>query len=60
MEGTQIPINMACSLFPWKYKISEKINERKAETNNNLSDNVNFFNIFIYLKIIQQYTKVNP
>lgn len=52
MEGTQIPIKIACSLFPWKYKISEKINERKAAINNNLSDKVNFFNIYIDLKTI--------
>ncbi|MFT5714971.1 MAG: hypothetical protein ACI9WT_001541, partial [Flavobacterium sp.] len=29
-----------------KYKISEKISDRKAATKSNLSDNVNFFNIF--------------
>jgi hypothetical protein len=48
MEGTQMPINMAASASPLKYKISEKINERNAEINNNLSVIVNFSNIILF------------
>ena len=49
MEGTQMPINMAAVASPLKYNISEKISERKAEINNNLSVNVNFVNIILVL-----------
>lgn len=45
MEGTQIPINMASLTAPLKNRISEKISERNAEINNNLSVIVNFLNI---------------
>ncbi len=53
MEGTQIPINMAAFASPLKYSTSEKISERKAAINNNLSAIVNFLNmilLFFYLK----------
>lgn len=42
MEGTQMPINMATFASPLKYNISEKISERNAEINDNLSVVVNF------------------
>ena len=42
IDGTQIPINMAAVDSPLKYNISEKISERKAAINNNLSVGVNF------------------
>jgi len=45
MEGTQMPINMASLTAPLKNKISEKISDRNAEINNNLSVVVNFLNI---------------
>ncbi len=45
MEGTQIPIKMASLTAPLKNKISEKISERNAEINNNLSVVENFLNI---------------
>ena len=45
MEGTQIPMNMAEFTSPLKYNISEKISERKAAINNNLSVVVNFLNM---------------
>ena len=45
MDGTQIPINMAAFTSPLKYNISEKISERNAAINNNLSVIVNFLNI---------------
>jgi hypothetical protein len=40
-----MPIKIAAFGSPLKYKISEKISERKAEINSNLSVNVNFLNI---------------
>ncbi len=45
MEGTQSPRNNAEVVSPLKYNTSEKTSERMAETNNNLSVIVNFFNI---------------
>jgi hypothetical protein len=45
MDGTQIPMNMAAVASPLKYNISEKISERKAEINNNLSVVVNLLNM---------------
>ncbi len=45
MDGTQIPINMAASASPLKYKISENISDRKAEIKSNLSVIVNFLNM---------------
>jgi hypothetical protein len=45
MDGTQIPMNMAAVVSPLKYNTSEKISERKAEINNNLSVVVNLLNI---------------
>jgi hypothetical protein len=45
MDGTQRPTNMASIVSPLKYKISEKMSERKAEIKNNLSPVVNFVNI---------------
>ena len=47
IEGTQIPINMAAVASPLKYNISEKIRERNAETNNNLSVIVKFLNMIL-------------
>lgn len=47
MDGTQIPINMAALTSPLKYNISEKISERKAEINNNVSVIVNFLNMMV-------------
>ena len=52
MEGTQIPINIAAFVSPLKYKISEKISERNAEINNNLSVIVNFLNMILIIFII--------
>jgi len=45
MEGTQRPINIAAFASPLKYNTSEKISERNAEINNNLSVKVNFVNM---------------
>jgi hypothetical protein len=45
MDGTQIPMNMAALASPLKYKISEKISERKAAINISLSVNVNLLNM---------------
>lgn len=45
MDGTQMPTNMAAFISPLKNNISEKISERKAAVNNNLSVIVNFLNI---------------
>lgn len=45
MDGTHIPMKMAAFSSPLKYNISEKISERKAATNNNLSVVVNFLSI---------------
>ncbi len=42
MEGTQRPMNIAAFASPLKYNTSEKISERNAAINNNLSDVVNF------------------
>lgn len=47
MDGTQIPMNMAAVASPLKYNISEKMSERKAETNNNLSVVVNFLSMIL-------------
>ena len=47
IEGTQIPINMAAFASPLKYSTSEKISERNAAINNNLSVKVNFFNMVL-------------
>jgi hypothetical protein len=49
MDGTQMPINMAAFASPLKYNISEKISERNAEINNNLSVIVNFFNMTVFI-----------
>ena len=54
MEGTQMPINMAAFASPLKYKISEKISERKAAINNNLSVTVNFLNIISNFDILSK------
>ena len=48
MDGTHIPINMAAFTSPLKYNISEKMSERKAAINNNLSVKVNFLNIIFF------------
>ncbi len=48
MDGTQIPINIAEFTSPMKYNISEKISERKAAINNNLSAVVNFLNMSLF------------
>jgi hypothetical protein len=40
-----MPIKMAALTSPLKYNISEKISERKAAINNNLSVVVNFLNM---------------
>jgi hypothetical protein len=42
-----MPMNMAAVASPLKYSISEKISERKAETNNNLSVRVNLLNMIL-------------
>ena len=47
MDGTQIPKKIAAVASPLKYKVSEKISERKAATNNNLSVMVNLLSIII-------------
>ena len=46
IDGTQMPIKIAAFTSPLKYSISEKIRDRKAEINNNMSVIVNFLNIF--------------
>jgi hypothetical protein len=46
MDGTQMPIKMAAFASPLKYKVSEKMSERKADKKRSLSVNVNFLNIF--------------
>ena len=62
MDGTQRPINMAEFASPLKYNISEKISERKAAINNNLSVVVNFLNmtflIFEYYIIQLKYLDI--
>jgi len=40
-----MPMNMAAVTSPLKYNISEKISDKKAAINNNLSVVVNFLNI---------------
>ena len=48
-----MPINMAAFVSPLKYNISEKISERNAAINNNLSVVVNFLNmIFLIFKLL--------
>ena len=49
MEGTQMPINIAAFASPLKYNISEKISERNAAINNNLSVVVNFLNMILLI-----------
>lgn len=49
IEGTQMPINMAAFASPLKYNTSEKIRERNAEINNNLSVIVNLLNIVLLI-----------
>lgn len=49
IEGTHIPINMAAFSSPLKYKISENISERNAETNNKISVIVNFLNMILMI-----------
>jgi hypothetical protein len=49
IEGTQIPINIAAFASPLKYNISEKISERKAAINNNLSVVVNLLNMMLLI-----------
>ena len=52
IEGTHTPINIAACDSPLKYNISEKIKERKAEMNNNLSVGVNFLNMIYFVFVI--------
>lgn len=47
MEGTQIPIKMAPVASPLKYNISEKMRERNAEININLSVSVKFLSMIL-------------
>jgi hypothetical protein len=47
MEGTQMPIKIAALASPLKYNISEKISERNAAINNNLSVVVNILNMML-------------
>jgi hypothetical protein len=49
MEGTQMPINIAAFTSPLKNNISEKISERNAAVNNNLSVVVNFLNMVLLI-----------
>jgi hypothetical protein len=55
MDGTQRPINIAALVSPLKYKISEKIRDRKAAINNKISVIVNF--LFIILNFLCQRKK---
>jgi hypothetical protein len=48
IDGTQMPIKIAAFASPLKYNISEKIRERNAEINNNLSVVVNFLNMVLF------------
>jgi hypothetical protein len=43
-----MPINMAALTSPLKYNISEKISERNAAINNNLSVVVNLLNMMLF------------
>jgi hypothetical protein len=45
IEGTQRPRNIAAVASPLKYNASEKMRERNAEINSNLSVIVNFLNM---------------
>jgi hypothetical protein len=47
IDGTQMPMKVAASFSPLKYKYSENTNESKAEINKSLSVIVNFLNIII-------------
>jgi len=47
IDGTQMPIKIAAVASPLKYKISEKISDRKAAINNNLSVVVNLLNMML-------------
>ena len=47
IDGTQMPIKMAAVASPLKYNTSEKMSERKADMNNNLSVIENFLNIVL-------------
>lgn len=49
MEGTQMPINIAAVASPLKYNISEKISERNAAVNNNLSVTVKFLSMILLI-----------
>lgn len=51
MEGTQIPTNIASCFWPLKKVSSEKMRERNAATNNNLSVSENFLNIVVFPNI---------
>jgi len=51
MDGTQRPMNIAALISSLKYRISEKISERNAAINNNLSVIVNFLNIILLILI---------
>jgi len=44
-----MPINMAAVASPLKYNISEKISDRNAAINNNLSVAVNFLNMMLLI-----------
>ncbi len=47
IDGTQMPTKIAAFASPLKYNVSEKIRERKAAINSNLSDVVNFLNMIL-------------
>jgi len=49
-------MNIAAFASPLKYNTSEKIRERKAAMNNNISVAENFFNMFNYFfRLLSKY-----
>ena len=50
-------MNIAAFASPLKYNTSEKIRERKAAMNNNISVAENFFNMFNYFfRLLRKYS----
>jgi hypothetical protein len=52
IDGTQMPIKIAAVASPLKYNTSEKMSERKADMNNNLSVIENFLNIVLEFYLV--------
>ncbi len=57
MEGTQRPINMAASFSPLNHSVSEKMRDKKADSNNKISEIFSLF--FIFKNLLPKVTNMS-